>query len=145
MRIMGWVVAATVLWTPMLGAQQRDSASPPDRGARRMVMQDRMQQQMRMMDSMNARMDSMVARMNQATGNMKMTRMAQVITEMVAQRKAMHQQMRQMMESRRSMMDSGDMMMNSGQDSGSGRVAQPQTRRDTTAADTGHAAHHPKE
>jgi len=96
-----------------------------------------MAEQMRMMDSQNARLDTLVNRMNRATGNKKVTAMAQVINELVAQRKAMQGHMRQMMESRQGMM----MHMMGEPAPGEGRP--PTSRADSAAADTGHAAHHP--
>lgn len=145
-RALGAPLVAILLATQNLSAQQQQSEPRRDRTGLGGMMGDQ-QRQMRMMDSMNARLDSMVARMNQGTGNNKMTRMAQVITEMVAQRKAMHQQMRnmmeQMMESHGGMMGRGDMMkMN---DSPPPPAPRQPSRQDTTAADTGHAGHHPNQ
>jgi hypothetical protein len=135
MRI-GTLVTVLVLGTQLLAAQQ---PGQPNRGGMMMADSAMAREQMRMMDSMNLRLDSLVARMNQASGNKKVNAMADVINELVAQRRSMQQRMRQMMERRRGMM--GDMM---------GEVppaAKPQPtptpKPDSSAADSGHAGHHP--
>jgi len=124
-------LAALALSVQVSAAQQ---PGPPPGG---MTGMSGMAEQMRMMDSLNARLDTLVNRMNRATGNKKVTAMAQVINELVAQRKAMQGHMRQMMESRQGMM----MHMMGEPAPGEGRP--PTSRADSAAADTGHAAHHP--
>jgi len=95
-----------------------------------------MAEHMRMMDSLNVHLDTLVNRMNRATGNKKVTAMADVINELVAQRRAMQGHMRQMMESRQGMRM---------QEMGKPAPTQgpPISGADSTADDTGHAAHHP--
>jgi hypothetical protein len=121
------------------GALAGQQPGPPNRG--RMMMSDTAlaQREMRMMDSLNLRLDTLVTRMNKASGKKKVAAMAEVITELVAQRRAMQEHMRQMMRQGRSMM--GDMMGESQP------VAKPQPtpalRPDSSAADSGHAEHHP--
>ena len=136
MRIvrLGAGLATLVLSAHLLVAQQPAPRQQPDSsgmpGAPGMAAQ-----QMKMMDSLNARLDTLVSRMNRATGNRKVTTMADVINELVDQRKVMQDHMRQMMESREGMMH----MM--------GRpapVGRPAPTPDSTSADTaGHAGHHP--
>jgi hypothetical protein len=95
MKIVGIAgVAGLLMSAQILAAQQ---PGPPPHGG--MMRGPGMAQQMRMMDSLNARLDTLVSRMNRATGNKKVAAMAEVINELVAQRKAMHQQMRQMWSS----------------------------------------------
>ena len=123
------VLSAHLLVAPQPATrQQPDSSGMP--GAPGMAAQ-----QMKMMDSLNARLGTLVSRMNRATGNRKVTTMADVINELVDQRKVMQDHMRQMMESREGMMH----MM--------GRpapVGRPAPTPDSTSADTaGHAGHHP--
>jgi len=130
----GIVVTTLALGARLLSAQQ---PAQPDRG--RMMMGDTAvaQQEMRMMDSMNLRLDSLVARMNKESGNKKVAAMAEVINELVAQRRAMQEHMRRMMQQQRSMM--GDMM---GEPAPAAKP-QPMPPPDSSAADSGHAGHHP--
>src|SRR4051794_15253465 len=124
-------LAALVLGVQVLAAQQPGRPQSPDRRAGGMMGGPGMQQQMRMMDSLNARLDTLVSRMTRATGERKVTAMADVINELVAQRKGMQQHMRQMMEHRQGMMhDTGAPAP------GEGR--HPTSGRDSAAADTGH-------
>lgn len=131
------VVTALALSARLLAAQQ--PGPPQPQGNRRGMMGDTAmaQQQMRMMDSMNTRLDTLVGRMNKATGSKKVTAMADVINELVAQRRAMQHHMRLMMESRHGMME--DMM---GEQPQAGN-RQPTPAPDSSAADSGHAGHHP--
>lgn len=123
-------VLALALGAQMLFAQQPKQG--PGRPADSVVARSGMaQQQMRMMDSLNARLDTLVGRMNRATGNRKVAAMADVINELVAQRKAMHEHMREMMQSGRGMMM--DMM---------GAPA-PAEARPTAADSAAHKQHHP--
>ena len=124
--------AALVLSAHVAAAQQPGPPQPPDRPPGGMTGMSGMAEQMRMMDSLNARLDTLVNRMNRATGNKKVTAMAAVINELVAQRKAMQGHMRQMMESRQGMMIHE-----------MGQPAPAKAGADSAAADTGHAAHHP--
>jgi hypothetical protein len=106
-------VVALVLTAQGLGAQQSGRPQPPDQ---RPGMSG-MAEQMRVLDSLNARLDTLVSRMNQATGNKKVAAMADVINELVAQRKAMQRHMHQMMESRQGRQG---MMMRMTEDSATG-------------------------
>jgi len=135
----GMMVTVLSLSARLLAAQQPGPPKPPGNAGGMMgdtAMAQR--QQMRMMDSMTTRLDSLVGRMNKATGNTKVAAMADVINELVAQRKAMQAHMRRMMESRQGMMEH---MMG-----GQPRAGQPQppALADSSAADSGHAGHHPK-
>ena len=132
------VAAALALSAQVSAAQQPGLPQPPERRPGGMTGMSEMAEQMRMMDSLNARLDTLVRRMNRATGNKKVTAMADVINELVAQRKAMQEHMRQMMESRQGMM----MHMMGEPARGEGRHP-PTSGADSAAADTGHAAHHP--
>jgi hypothetical protein len=130
----GLLLVGLSLGPGVLAAQQ---PGPPNRGGMMMSDTALAQQEMRMMDSMNLRLDSLAARMNKASGNKKVSAMAEVINELVAQRRAMQEHMRQMMRQRRSMM--GDM-------TGAPAPAatpQPTPLPDSSAADSGHAGHHP--
>ncbi len=130
--------AALVLSAHVSAAQQPGPPQPPDRRLGGMTGMSGMAEQMRMMDSLNARLDTLVSRMSRATGNKKVTAMADVINELVAQRKAMQEHMRRMMESGQGMM----MHMMGEPAPGEGRRP-PRSGTDSAAADTGHAAHHP--
>ncbi|HYL30433.1 MAG TPA: hypothetical protein VEU27_10950 [Gemmatimonadales bacterium] len=129
MRIAAIAAAAALALTAQVAAQQ---PGPPGG----MAGMPEMAEHMRMTDSLNVHLDTLVNRMNRATGNKKVTAMADVINELVAQRRAMQGHMRQMMESQRGMMM---------QEMGKPAPAKgPLTSgADSTAADTGHAAHHP--
>ncbi len=94
-----------------------------------------MAEHMWMMDSLNVHLDTLVNRMNRATGNKKVTAMADVINELVAQRRAKQGHMRQMMESRQG-------MMMQGMGKPAPATGPPTSGADSTAVDTGHAAHH---
>jgi predicted transcriptional regulator len=95
------VALVTVLAsTQALVAQQPEQRAPRDSAERGMKMMENMQQQMRVMDSMNARLDTLVQRMNRASGNAKVPAMAQVINELVSQRRAMQRHMHRMMHGR---------------------------------------------
>jgi hypothetical protein len=96
------------------------------------------QQQMHMMDSLNARLDTLVSRMDRATGNKRASAMADVIRELVTQRKTMQEHMRMMMESRQGMM-----MHMMGEPAPT--VSRPPAGApDSTAADSSaHVHHHP--
>lgn len=132
------LVVALALSAQISAAQQPGPPPPPARRPGAMMDTAAMAEHMRMMDSANARLDTLVKRMNRATGNRKVTAMADVINELVAQRKAMQGHMRQMMESR------PGMMMDTMRGPGPGQRGRPPTpRTDSTAPDTGHAAHHP--
>jgi hypothetical protein len=129
--------AALALSAQVSAAQQPGPPQPPDQRAGGGGMPG-MAEQMRVMDSLNARLDTLVIRMNRATGNRKVAAIADVINELVAQRKAMQQHMRQMMESRQGM------MLHMMGDSAPAQGRRPPTpTTDSAAADTGHAAHHP--
>lgn len=139
MRI-GLATAALVLSAHVLVAQQPGQMRPQAQrgmtGDSAMARQH-MQQHMQMMASRNARLDSLVSRMNMATGNLKITAMADVINELVAERRMMQEHMRQMMGSGHGMMEKMK-----------GKPSQRERRRPTappkaSAADTGHAEHHP--
>ena len=95
---------AILMSTHELTAQQPKQQMPQDSTHRGMTMGIDMRQQMRVMDSMNARLDTLVLRMNRASGNAKVAAMAQVINEMVSQRRAMHAHMQQLMRSHGAMM-----------------------------------------
>jgi hypothetical protein len=124
-------VAALALSAQMLTAQQPGQPGGMMRGPG-------MAQQMRMMDSLNARLDTLVSRMNRASGNKKVAAMADVINELVAHRKMMQEHMRQMMESRQGMM-----MHMMGQPA-PGESRAPASTADSAAVDSAaHAAHHP--
>lgn len=94
-----------------------------------------MAEQMRMMDSLNARLDTLVSRMNRATGNRKVTAMADVINELVAQRKAMHERMRAMMQARQGMPVMEEPPPPQGRP--------PRSGTDSAADTAGHTEHHP--
>jgi len=96
---LGAALLTLLLGTQRLAAQQPGHGMPQDSMHRGMMMSLDMQQQMAVMDSMNARLDSLVLRMNRASGNAKVDAMAQVINEMVSQRKSMHDRMQRMMQS----------------------------------------------
>lgn len=129
MRIAAIAAAAALVLTAQVSAQQ---PGPPGG----MTGMPGMAEHMRMMDSLNVHLDTLVNRMNRATGNRKVTAMADVINELVAQRRAMQGHMRQMMESRQEMM-----MQQMGEPA---PAKGPLTSgADSTAADTGHATHHP--
>src|SRR5215207_7107349 len=100
---LGAALLALTLGSQGLAAQQPKPQMPHDSAHQGMAKGMDMQQQMRMMDSMNARLDSLVLRMNKASGNAKVTAMAGVINELVAQRRTMHAHMQQMMQSRGAM------------------------------------------
>jgi hypothetical protein len=134
---LGAGLAALLLSTHALAAQQPEPAHKPDTLAGDMAGRSGMAAQMQMMDSLNARLDTLVGRMNRATGNRKVTAMADVINELVAQRKMMQERMHQMMQSREGMMHG------MGEPAPAGRPA-PAPRPDSAPADTaGHAGHHP--
>ena len=130
MRIAAIAALAALALTAQVSAQQ---PGPPGG----MTGMPGMAEHMRMMDSLNVHLDTLVNRMNRATGNKKVTAMADVINELVAQRRAMQGHMREMMESRQGMM-----MQQMGEPA---PAKGPLTSgaADSTAADTGHAAHHP--
>jgi DNA-binding FrmR family transcriptional regulator len=130
-------VSALVLGAQMLFAQQPEQRSV--RPADSMMAKSGMaQQQMRMMDSLNARLDTLVSRMNRATGNKKVTAMADVINQLVAQRKAMQEHMREMMQSR------GGMRMHMMEAPAPVEARPSSTAEDSAAEDSAaHERHHP--
>lgn len=139
MRIASGAAAlALALCAHISAAQQPGPPQPPDQRPGAMRAMPGMADQMRMMDSLNARLDTLVSRMNRATGNRKLTAMADVIKELVAQRKMMHEHMRQMMQMREGMM-----MQMRGQPAPAESARAPMPKADSATADTGHAAHHP--
>jgi hypothetical protein len=137
MRIAAIAAAAALALTAQVSAaQQPGPPQPPDRPPGGMTGMPGMAEHMRMMDSLNVHLDTLVNRMNRATGNKKVTAMGDVINELVAQRRAMQGHMREMMESRQGMM-----MQQRGEPA---PAKGPLTSwADSTATDTGHAAHHP--
>lgn len=130
-------LAALALGAQVSAAQQPGPPQRQDRPPGGMAGMPGMAERMRTMDSLNVRLDTLVNRMNRATGNKKVTAMADVINELVAQRRAMQGHMRQMMESRQGM------MMHQRGEPGPPK-GPPTSAADSTAADTGHAAHHPQ-
>jgi hypothetical protein len=141
---LGAALVTLFISTQGLAAQQPEQRAPQDSAARGMTMGQGMQQQMRVMDSMNARLDTLVRRMNRATGNVKITAMAQVINELVAQRRAMQTHMHQMMQSHGKMMG-GQMMMETDAESTRAPTSKPKPGRETPGTDTSsHAEHHPE-
>lgn len=135
-------LAAVFLSTQQLAAQQ------PNQSARDTVRRETsgmdMRQQMRVMDSMNARLDSLVGRMNRATGNAKVGAMAQVINELVSQRRAMQTHMHQMMMRSHGKPKGDHMMLEMDSDSAPVQTRKPKPDGRTPGADTsGHAEHHP--
>jgi hypothetical protein len=141
MRIVRFGAGLVVL---LLGAQAlaAQQPGPPRQQHRRpdssTAERPAMAEQMRMMDSLNARLDTLVSRMNRAAGTQKVSAMADVINELVAQRKMMQKHMHQMM-----MGDSQGMMHMMGKPQPAEPRA-PKPRTDSAPADTaGHAGHHP--
>ena len=90
-------LVAVLVSAQQLAAQQPNQG-PRDTVRRETMVMD-MRQEMRAMDSMNARLDTLVSRMNRASGNAKVGAMAQVINELVSQRRVMQTHMHKMMRS----------------------------------------------
>ena len=143
-RILGTALLTLFLSTQALDAQQPGRPAPRDSMGGGMTMRMDGPDQMRVMDSMNARLDTLLGRMNRASGNAKVPAMAQVINELVAQRRVMQKHMHQMMRSGGGMMR-GRMMRETNADSARTRPGKPEQRDRGHEADTsGQAEHHPE-
>jgi hypothetical protein len=130
-RRIGVGVVALALSAHMLVAQQPGQARQGNqRGMRGDSAMAQQHMHMHMMDSLNAHLDTLVSRMNMANGNAKVMAMADVINALVAERGMMQKHMRQMM---------GNMK---GKQPPRGN-RRPAAKPDSSAADSGHAGHHP--
>jgi hypothetical protein len=131
-----------VFLSPQQLAAQHPNQAPRDT-VRRETMGMDMRQQMRVMDSMNARLDTLVGRMNRSTGNAKVGAMAQVISELVSQRRAMQTHMQQMMMRSHGKPRGDHMMMEMHSDSAPVQTRKPKPDGQAPGTDTsGHAEHH---